>query len=63
MRTVTFIRERRCENEIFVDTFKVDDSVSDVEGAFRAAVREYLQTEDGKAAVEQACEDYNWGGK
>ena len=61
MRPVTFIRERRWENESFIDIFKVDDSVSNIEGAFRAAVADYLKTPEAKISVEYACGDFNWG--
>ena len=28
---------------------------------FRAAVKDFLTTEDGMAAIQNSCEDFNWG--
>ena len=61
MKPVTFIRERRSEREQIIDYFFVEDSIEDVEGAFRAAVAEYLKSPESKPDVEYACGDYNWG--
>lgn len=59
--TVNVIRERRSENAVWVDTFLVQDSVKNPEEALRAAVDAFLKTDAGKKAVEQTCEDFNWG--
>lgn len=59
--TVNIIRERRSENEVWVDTFSVQDSVENPEAALRAAVEAFLKTEAGKKAIDQTCNDFNWG--
>lgn len=61
MKLVAFVRERRYRNQKFIDYFRVDDSVKNVEEAFRAAVADYLKTEEAKPDVEDACGEYNWG--
>ena len=61
MKTVVMIRERKSENQVFENTFFVEDHVTDPERAFRLAVEAYLKTPEGKQAIENACSDYNWG--
>lgn len=61
MRTVAFIRERVWENQKMFDYFLVDESVEDVEAAFRSAVEEYLKTPEAKNDLGFVCGDYNWG--
>lgn len=61
MRKVNFIRERKWENEYYVDTFEVDDSILYVEAALRDAVNEFLGTEEGIEAVKETMGGFNWG--
>lgn len=61
MKTVVMIRERKSENQVFENTFFVEDHVTDPERAFRLAVEAYLKTPEGKQKIVKACSDYNWG--
>lgn len=61
MYIVNLIRERASENQIWIDTFQVDDSVTNPELALRNAVQEFLATEEGKKALEYTTKDFNWG--
>lgn len=61
MYVVNLVRERACENEMWIDTFLADDSVEDPEQALREAVKEFLSTEEGKQAISYTCHDFNWG--
>jgi hypothetical protein len=61
MRKVNFIRERKWENEWYLDTFEVEDSILNVEASLREAVKEFLGTEEGIEAVKQTMADFNWG--
>lgn len=58
---VNLIRERISENEVWVDSFECDESVINPEQSMRAAVKEYLKTEEGKKAIKDTCNDFNWG--
>lgn len=61
MKKVNLIRERKWENEFYVDTFEVDDSILYVEDALREAVKEFLGTDQGIEAVKETMGDFNWG--
>ena len=61
MYIANLVRERRCEDAIWIDTFEVDDSVPHAELAMRNAVKEFLATEEGKKAIEYTSHDFNWG--
>ncbi len=61
---VDIIRERPEENERWVDGFWVSEGLaksSEPLDPFRAAVEEFLETEDGLAAIYQTSKDFNWG--
>lgn len=57
----TLIRERKSENQIWANNFIVEDEVKNPEEALRNAVKDYLATEEGKEAIKETCEDFNWG--
>jgi hypothetical protein len=61
MYIVNLIRERSCENEQWVDTFEVEDRVTDPEMALRIAVECFLATLEGKKMIEYTGNDFNWG--
>lgn len=61
MYIVNLIRERASEQEIYVDTFHVNDSVKDPEKALRDAVKEFLNTGEGIRSVSYTSNDFNWG--
>ena len=61
MKIVNLIRERREDNESWVDTFEVEDSIMNVEASFRAAVKNFLGTDQGKEEVARTMSDFNWG--
>lgn len=61
MYILNLIRERTSENLTITDTFFVNDFVVDAEKALRNAVAEYLNTKEGKRAIELTCNDFNWG--
>lgn len=56
---VTLIRERSWENESWINHFIV--SSDNPEQKLRDAVKEYLQTDDGKKMIEATSYDFNWG--
>lgn len=60
-RVVNLIRERRSENEYWVDTFIIADNVQNPEQALREAVAEFLASDAGKEEIERSCHDFNWG--
>ena len=60
MKTVVIIRERKSENQVFENTFYVEDHVEHPERAFRSAIEAYLKTPEGKQEIVKACSDYNW---
>lgn len=60
-RMVAFERERLSENWRRTDYFLADESVSIPIKAMRAAVAEFLTTEDGEASIEDTMGDFNWG--
>ena len=61
MRVLNLVRERSSENWSRIDTFIVEDYVTNPEKALRNAVKDFMQSEDGRKAVEYACGDFNWG--
>lgn len=58
---VALIRERLSEDERWIDEFWIDSSNTPSVELFKAAVEEYLRTEDGIKNIEDTCEDFNWG--
>ena len=60
-RMVAFERERLSENWRRTDYFLADESVSIPIKAMRAAVAEFLTTEDGEESIEDTMGDFNWG--
>ena len=58
---VTLIRERWSEREIWADDFWVDAAQTPSKELFQKAVEAFLMTNDGQAAVDQTCNDFNWG--
>lgn len=58
---VTLIRERYSDDEIWSDVFWVDALKTPAKELFVAAVEEFLSTPDGRQAIEDTCEDFNWG--
>lgn len=61
MFIANLVRERSFEGKVWVDTFEVDDSVTDVEQAMRNAVKEFLETDEGKKAIVFTSQNFNWG--
>lgn len=61
MKIINLIRERCCENEVWVDTFVAEDWVAEPENELREAVKEFLQTKEGLKSIKDTCGDYNWG--
>lgn len=57
---VVLIRERAWENEKWLDYFMIENTEYP-EQNFRDAIKEYLMTPEGKQAIEQTSEDFNWG--
>ena len=58
---VRLTRERRSESRSWTDEFLADASVKNPEDALRQAVADYLKTVEGREAVVESCEDFNWG--
>lgn len=61
MEIVNLVRERKWEEQIRVDSFEVIAPIESAEHALRNAVAEYLTTDGGKKAIDDTCEDFNWG--
>lgn len=66
----TIIRVRRdgTDTEVYSSTFLVESSADTEElkndkllCLIRGAVNDFLNTEDGQAALEDTCGDFNWG--
>lgn len=57
----SLIRERKSENQIWVNSFIIDDEIEDPESALRQAIKDFLVTEEGKKAIEETSGDFNWG--
>ena len=57
----TLVRERKSENQIWVNSFIVENEVKNPEETLRQIVKDYLATEDGKEAIKETCNDFNWG--
>lgn len=58
-KLVVLIRERGWEETRWSDYFAV--TAEDPEQSFRTAIKEFLETEEGRAAIENSCDDFNWG--
>jgi len=58
---VTIVRERPWEHAIWSDHFWVDAREVPTVELFRRAVQSYLDTAPGHKAIEESCEDFNWG--
>ena len=61
MKTVVLIRERRSDNQRIEDTFTVPYCTVDVEGLFRAAIEDYLKTDEGRESVLYTDGTFSWG--
>lgn len=61
MKVINFVRERNSENWSTTDSFLVEDFVKNPEEAIRNAVKDFMQTTEGKQVVKDACGDFNWG--
>lgn len=61
MRVVNIVRERISEEWTTTDSFLVEDRVSNPEEALRNAVRDYMQSEEGKKDIVDSNYDFNWG--
>lgn len=61
MRIINMVRERASENWSTTDSFIIEDHVTNPEEAIRNAIKDYLETEEGKKSVEFAFGDFNWG--
>lgn len=61
MYYANLVRERKCEDQTWIDTFEVEDFVENPERAIRDAVKEFLDTDEGKKALSYTCHDFNWG--
>ncbi|MBQ8997077.1 MAG: hypothetical protein IJ086_07420 [Clostridium sp.] len=61
MKLLNLVRERISEDWRETDIFLVEDSVVNPEEALRNAVRDYMQTEEGKQSILNSCKDFNWG--
>lgn len=61
--TKPFLLTRYDGEDIHVDILqaKADMDAKQIEAAMRAAVAEFLQTDDGKQAVQHAAGRFNWG--
>lgn len=57
---IILVRERDWEDEKWSDMFSVSDS-QNPEQNFRNAIKEYLLSEEGKKAIKQTSNDFNWG--
>lgn len=58
---VTLIRDRYSEDETWSDVFWVDAIKTSSKELFMAAIEEFLNTPEGQQAIEDTCEDFNWG--
>ena len=58
---VTIIRERWSEHESWSDDFWVDTNQVPSKELFQKAIEDFLFTKDGKDAIEDTCNDFNWG--
>lgn len=69
MYAVTVIRQRQDgrNSELYYSTFLIaqdrlpEPSEAACEAYLRKVICDFLQTEDGKRAYEDTCEDFNWG--
>lgn len=61
MRQLHLTRNRAWTQQKYTDTFLIEDHIEDPEKALRAAVKNYLNTKDGKDAVIHSIGDFNWG--
>lgn len=60
-RTLNLIRQRISENEIWIDEFEYEDWVKNPEKSLRNAISNFLNTEEGTKAINDSCNDFNWG--
>lgn len=58
---VALVREVPSEQERWSDAFWVDARKVPTTDLFRAAVQEYLETEEGRMAIQETRDDFNWG--
>ena len=58
---VTLIRDLYSEDETWSDVFWVDALKTPSKDLFMAAVEEFLNTPEGRQAIEDTSEDFNWG--
>lgn len=69
MYAITVIRQRQDgrNSELYYSTFLIaqdrlpEPSEEACEAYLRKVICDFLQTEDGKRAYEDTCEDFNWG--
>ena len=61
MRILNVVRERNSEGWSTIDSFLVEDYVVNSEEALRNAVKDYIQSEEGKQDVIDTNGDFNWG--
>lgn len=61
MRILNIVRERKCENWSTTDSFLINDDVLNPEEAMRNAIKDFMQSEQGKKSINYACGDFNWG--
>lgn len=61
-RLMILTRERQGKRtELYLDKFFVQDGVENPEQALRAAIDEFLFTDDGQKMITYSGEDFNWG--
>ena len=64
MKRIRLCRQQRdgwSADTVYIDLFDVEDSVDNPEQALRDTVRYFFRTAQGKAAIKQTCEAFNWG--
>ena len=61
MYLANLVRQKKSEDEIWIDSFHVEDSVKDAQQAFRDAVADFLSTDGGQASAADTNYDFNWG--